>query len=609
MKKFFAFALQHKIKTLLTIAAVVVGGYFIYGRIFTKAEAASYITSSAEKGTLITSVSGTGQVSAENQIDLKPKSTGEITSVRVKVGDYVKKGQVLVTLDQRDAGVALTKAKATYASAESNYNKLTADLSGDAQYSKTAQLELDKAKIDGANSIATAQAAVDTAYSNLKMAEGGDQSQIVTDAYHDAVLFLQNEVVKLEEILLSVDNILGVDNAFANDEFEKYLSTGDISKLQIAEDKYHEAKGAVELANKQIVPLAINSDYSSIENGLALIETAIYKTIQLTNGMSDMLNVTSAVGDISSTDLDSMKSSMLSARSSATNEYSSLLAQRNDLDDAKDSYDSYKAAYDRAVRDLEAAKITVANNISDKELALKQSKEDVQSSKAQLESARAQLTSVYNDFSDTIIAAPFDGQIASVSARAGDQAAELTESAVTIITKQKVAEITLNEVDAAKVKTGQKVNISFDAIDDLGISGEVAEVDMIGTISQGVVSYSVKIVFDVQDERIKPGMSCSATIILDAKTDVLMVPSTAVKSQNSSSYVQVLVGGVPQKKTVIIGSSNDTMTEIISGINEGDEVVTQTITNGSSAAKTTNGTQSGTRSSGGPPAGMMFEMH
>ncbi|MDD5433706.1 MAG: hypothetical protein PHE77_03610, partial [Candidatus Pacebacteria bacterium] len=61
-----------------------------------------------------------------------------------------------------------------------------------------------------------------------------------------------------------------------------------------------------------------------------------------------------------------------------------------------------------------------------------------------------------------------------------------------------MAEISLNEVDVAKVKIGQRAIITFDAIDELEITGKVEDVDTIGTVSQGVVSYNVKIIFDTQ---------------------------------------------------------------------------------------------------------------
>ncbi|MEK7094002.1 MAG: HlyD family efflux transporter periplasmic adaptor subunit, partial [Patescibacteria group bacterium] len=154
---------------------------------------------------------------------------------------------------------------------------------------------------------------------------------------------------------------------------------------------------------------------------------------------------------------------------------------------------------------------------------------------------------------------------------------------------QQFAEISLNEVDAAKIKVGQKATLTFDAIEDLSIAGQVAEVDAIGTVSQGVVTYNVKVAFDTQDDRVKGGMTANAAVIIDMKTNILSVPSAAVKTQGEQTYVQILEGttgeknnqGVTSKNTpsqqiVETGISNDTLVEIVSGLHEGDQVVVRT---------------------------------
>jgi HlyD family secretion protein len=120
----------------------------------------------------------------------------------------------------------------------------------------------------------------------------------------------------------------------------------------------------------------------------------------------------------------------------------------------------------------------------------------------------------------------------------------------------------------------------------------VAEVDSVGTVSQGVVSYTVKITFDVQDARIKPGMTVNASIQTAVHNDVLIVPSSAVKTINGVSIVQVFdpaisqTGGtvgtvsatLPKQVEVTVGISDDTNVEIISGLTEGQQVVNRTIT-------------------------------
>ena len=184
-----------------------------------------------------------------------------------------------------------------------------------------------------------------------------------------------------------------------------------------------------------------------------------------------------------------------------------------------------------------------------------------------------------------------------MNAKKGDSASAGAAIA-TLVTKQKISEISLNEIDAAKIKVGQKSTLTFDAVDGLSIDGKVTEIDAIGTVAQGVVTYNVKIAFDIQDDRVKPGMSASAAIITDAAQDVLLVPISAIKSQGETQYVEIFDQAIPRNKNgqgipspvpprqqiIETGLSNDTFVEIISGLKEGDQVVVRTI-NGSSSSQ------------------------
>ena len=114
----------------------------------------------------------------------------------------------------------------------------------------------------------------------------------------------------------------------------------------------------------------------------------------------------------------------------------------------------------------------------------------------------------------------------------------------------------------------------------------------------GNFTYNVTVDFDALDPRIKPEMSVSASIITDVKQDVLTVPSSAVKIQNGTNYVEVLNGATPEQKNVTVGASNGTDTEITSGIKAGDRVVTQTIDAGAAGASSSNSSnRSGSSSS------------
>jgi macrolide-specific efflux system membrane fusion protein len=88
-------------------------------------------------------------------------------------------------------------------------------------------------------------------------------------------------------------------------------------------------------------------------------------------------------------------------------------------------------------------------------------------------------------------------------------------------------------------------------------------------------------------------MNVSASIITDIKQDVILVSNSAVKNQNGNSYVQIMIEEEPQNKNVEIGISNNTQTEIISGVNVGDEVVIQTINPNSTSNSSSANSRSG----------------
>jgi len=146
-------------------------------------------------------------------------------------------------------------------------------------------------------------------------------------------------------------------------------------------------------------------------------------------------------------------------------------------------------------------------------------------------------------------------------------------------------------VDIANVSMGQEVVLTLDALNGVEMTGKVEKMDSLGTVASGVVTYNVTIDFDSLDERIKPEMSVSASIITDVKQDVLLVSASAVKTNsNGGYYVEVLANGTPAQKTVEIGSSNDTSTQITSGISAGDKVVTQTINSSSTSSASSSST-------------------
>lgn len=188
------------------------------------------------------------------------------------------------------------------------------------------------------------------------------------------------------------------------------------------------------------------------------------------------------------------------------------------------------------------------------------------------------LSNAYSDLAEYSIRAPFDGIVTGLDVNVGDSISR-DEILASVITEKVKAQILLNEVDAAQVKSGNAATLTFDALDDITAVGTVSKIDTIGVVDQGVVTYDVEISFDSPSELLKPGMSVSVEIAIDAVANVVLVPVDAVKSgRDGENFVlTVTSSGETTRTPVKTGLSDDIMIEITSGLAEGQEVVTGSV--------------------------------
>ncbi|MBE0418021.1 MAG: efflux RND transporter periplasmic adaptor subunit, partial [Coriobacteriia bacterium] len=167
------------------------------------------------------------------------------------------------------------------------------------------------------------------------------------------------------------------------------------------------------------------------------------------------------------------------------------------------------------------------------------------------------------------------------SGSAGDTSGSGSSAApVTIARDGELAvDLGVNETDVSGVAKGQSAELTFDAVPDLTITGKVDRVASKGTVSQGVVTYDVRVTLDVSDDRLRSGMSSTVVIVTQVVRDALLVPNAAVKTgSEEGAYVQVLAdGGEPRRVAVETGPSNATKTVVTAGLQAGERVVTQTI--------------------------------
>ena len=559
---FFLSIFKKKSTVIITGINILGIGYGAY-RSLRPAESPRYVVATVAKGTIAITVDGSGQVSSSNQVDVKPRASGDVFKLPIKEGQTVKAGAILAQLDAENANKTVRDAEMNLESARLSLQKLTqpADrlsvtqaenaLAQAKETKQTAQDDLVKTYNDGYNSVASAfldLPGIMTSLRNILLGTNYSPSQSNIDYYADAVRSYDSGVT------------LYHDNAY-----------NDYQTARVAYDKnFNGYKTISRFSDQTKIEAVIAETYETTRNIDAAVKS-ITNLIQFYEDRTTEHNQKpSALADTHLTALNSYTdkadthvASLLSAKRTIETDQQSIIAADRTITEKTQSLEKLKSGVDAL--DIRSAEL----NVRQREAAL-----------ADAKSALA----------DYAVRAPIAGVIAKLYVKLGDQASAASALA-TLVATQQMAQISFNEVDAAKIKIGQKAAVTFDAIDDLKITGKVAEIDTLGTVAQGVVSYNVKIIFDTQDERVKSGMSVSAAIITDTKPDTLMAPNSAIKTQDGAHYVEMFDAPLargknnrnapsavpPKRRLVQIGLTNDTDTEITSGLKEGDQIVVRTI--------------------------------
>lgn len=626
-------------KKKLIIALLLVGGaYYWYQSRQAKSAPTQYALGKASRGDLVVSITGTGQVAALSQIDIKPKSTANVVAVFVKEKQAVKAGDAIMQLDNKELKNQASQAKNSLDAARANLNlKIAGPTKEDMAVSQksidsaklsydTAKTTVEYTKLTAEQTLKKAQQQFDNAQVQYQNSLSGQpvtsdsNNAALENAYDNAENSISSAMLTLRSALVSADNVLGLDRT-ATFPDKTLLGVMNSQTLSDSKDTYLVAKESLAELEARYQSVSIDWNRTKEEELLSRTIDTLQKMKTLEHNVYQMLLNTITASTLSQATLDSYRQTAASQESGLLSALNSVQSSKQSIANAKLNFSSsdlssktstanakaawenaqttfeqaqldYKRTLDSAQSDLAAKKISYENAQAQYALkAVKPRPEDLASLRAQVSQAENSYQLAVEKLNEARITSPIDGVIAKLALKVGDEAAP-SAAVATVITASQVAGITLNEVDAAKVKAGQKAMLTFSAVDELSISGIVGSVDTIGTVSQGVVSYGVTIVFDTQDDRIKPGMSVSASVITERKPNVILVASSAVKTSGTDAYVELLPGAdaaaadsgtpvvsavAPERKTVQIGSANDTDTEIVQGLNEGEVVVLSTV--------------------------------
>jgi membrane fusion protein, macrolide-specific efflux system len=209
---------------------------------------------------------------------------------------------------------------------------------------------------------------------------------------------------------------------------------------------------------------------------------------------------------------------------------------------------------------------------------------------------------------EQFVSYPPGSAVLSLSAAVGDRVAAGSTIASLGVPGSLLAQASVSQSDLTKVKVGQTVALSFDALTGVTANGVVTtlpvQAQSSGSTSAAAgssspVQYSVTIFSAGWPKGVLPGMTGTASIAVTSRTNVVIVPTSAVGGSGDNPTVQVMVNGKATTKPVVVGLSTSDGTEIITGVQPGDVVVTGTNQAQTTVSTTANGGGSGLGGGGG----------
>ena len=304
------------------------------------------------------------------------------------------------------------------------------------------------------------------------------------------------------------------------------------------------------------------------------------------------------------------------------------------LEDAQLAVDDAEKAVDDAKYNLKEAKLDVEDAIHDVEdanLDVKDARKALVDAQEELEEANSK---------SPIIVALFDGFITKVNVEGGDEVLSGTVAVQLADPSKFEAAILVSEMDILQVKEGGEASVQVDAMSGLTLPAKVTHISPTATIQSGVVNYEIKVEVESleavmqerqetrqeamqnitsgelpdklkqaieagqitqeqaeemmkqqqqglqsgqaptmmpEDFQLREGLTVTVSILVDERTDVLLVPNSAITRREGQTYVQVVpADGAPEERAIQTGISDWQYTEVTSGLSEGEQVVVMT---------------------------------
>ena len=232
------------------------------------------------------------------------------------------------------------------------------------------------------------------------------------------------------------------------------------------------------------------------------------------------------------------------------------------------------------LRNAQAQVVNAQNNLDNLLEGAKQ--EDLDIARAQVKQAQLNQLQAENTLTNARLVAPRAGVVSQVNVKEGELANAGRAAVVLTDLSQFTMKVLVDEIDVRQVAVGQPVRLSVDALPDTEITGKITKIAPTAADVSNVVAYEVTIVPDPTDAPLRAGMSATAIVTTAEVDDVILVPNRYITldRDTGNAYVYKMVGGQPVRQEVELGLRNERESQVVAGLQDGDEIALVTQSSG-----------------------------
>ena len=544
------------------------------------------------RGDLTISISGSGNIEVSEDADLTFSLGGRIDKIYVEKGDKASKGKVLARLNTDDLELALTKAEVDLTQTESAI--IQAELGITQAELGVTQAELgitqaESAIIQSELGITQAELGVTQAESAIIQSElGVIQAELgitqAESAITQAELGITQAELALEIAKYNLDRMEDVaeaKDAITDAEYQVKIAEarlkevnylGDNNLISYWRTEVIIAKLALAKAQQELADLLAEPNYADL-----VVDEVIVKQLQVEAAEQSLEQTEQTLTQAQQT-LKQAQQELKQAQQNLEQTQQTLTQAQQTLTQARQELELAQQTLELAQQEPELARQTLTQAQQEPELArqtLELAQQTLKQTQQALKLAQQSVEYAQNQLAEATLTATFGGTVASIFIDEGDTVLATTPIMHLVDQTTMELEVEMDEIDIPDVKLMQKVIITADALPDAQLEGMVTFISPLAREESGLVLYGVIIDFDVpKGFGLRAGMSATAEVVLDDRSNVLLIPERAIsKDSQGNLVVEVVINEQTEKRPVIIGLSDGFETEIIDGLKEGEVIV------------------------------------